>query len=40
MKSYREELWFETESRMAFVNITPTCEAALAKSGVPEGLSW
>ena len=38
MKSYREELWFETESRRAYINITPKVEAALTKSGVKEGL--
>lgn len=38
MKSYREELWFETKTRRAYVNITPQVEAALTKSGVREGL--
>ena len=38
MKSYREELWFETEGRRAYLNITPQVEAALARSGVTEGL--
>ncbi|HXX73800.1 MAG TPA: secondary thiamine-phosphate synthase enzyme YjbQ [Nitrospiraceae bacterium] len=38
MKSYREELWFETKTRRAFVNITPQVEAAVQKSGVLEGL--
>lgn len=38
MKSYREELWFEIRTRRAFLNITPQVEAALAKSGVREGL--
>jgi len=38
MKSYRKELWFETRSRTAFVNITPEVERALADSGVREGL--
>ena len=38
MKSHRKELWFETESRTAFVNITPEVRAALAESGVREGL--
>lgn len=38
MKSHREELWFETKTRRAFVNITPQVEAALAKSGIREGL--
>ncbi|MFO0730733.1 MAG: secondary thiamine-phosphate synthase enzyme YjbQ [Nitrospiraceae bacterium] len=38
MKSYREELWFETKTRRAFVNITPQVEGAVRKSGVREGL--
>jgi secondary thiamine-phosphate synthase enzyme len=38
MKSYREELWFETKTRRAYVNITPQVEAAVRKSGVREGL--
>jgi secondary thiamine-phosphate synthase enzyme len=37
MKAYREELWFETETRRAYVNITPQVEAAVKKSGVREG---
>ncbi|MDD3764059.1 MAG: secondary thiamine-phosphate synthase enzyme YjbQ [Nevskiales bacterium] len=38
MKHYRKELWFETPTRTAFVNITPDVERALADSGVREGL--
>ncbi len=38
MKSYREELWFETRTRRAFINITPQVEEAVRKSGVQEGL--
>jgi secondary thiamine-phosphate synthase enzyme len=38
MKSHRRELWFETKARLAFVNITPEVERALAESGVQEGL--
>ena len=38
MKSHRTELWFETRTRMAFVNITPDVERALAASGVREGM--
>jgi secondary thiamine-phosphate synthase enzyme len=38
MKSYREELWFETATRRAYINITPRIEAVVAKSGVREGL--
>jgi secondary thiamine-phosphate synthase enzyme len=37
MKSYREELWFDTATRRAYINITPRVEAAVAKSGVKEG---
>ncbi len=38
MKSYRKELFFHTTSRRAFINITPQIEAALAESGIREGL--
>ena len=38
MKSHRQELWFETKSRTAFINITAQVEAALAESGIQEGL--
>ena len=38
MKSHRQELWFETPTRVAFVNITAQVESALAKSGIQEGL--
>ncbi len=38
MKSHREELVLEVPSRRAFVNITPQVEAALARSGIREGL--
>lgn len=38
MKSYREELWFETKSRRAYLNITAQVQAAVQKSGVREGL--
>ena len=38
MKSYREEQTIRTHTRRAFINITPQVEAALAKSGVREGL--
>ena len=39
MKSYRKELWFETATRRAYLNITPEVEAALRESGVREGLA-
>ena len=38
MKSYRKELWFQTPTRRAFVNITPQVEECLRESGVTEGL--
>jgi secondary thiamine-phosphate synthase enzyme len=38
MKSYREELWFETKTRRDYINITPQVQAAVKKSGVREGL--
>ena len=38
MKSYREELWFETKTRRAYINITPQVETVVQKSGVREGL--
>src|SRR3989304_8885795 len=37
MKSYREELWFETKTRRAYINITPQVAAAVKKSGIREG---
>lgn len=38
MKSHTEYLWFNTKKKREFINITPQVEAALAKSGVQEGL--
>jgi len=38
MRSYREELWFNTPNRRAFINITPQVERCLEKSGITEGL--
>ena len=38
MKSYREELWFNTPSRRDYVNITGEIKRCLAKSGIKEGL--
>ena len=37
-KSYRKELFFNTNTRRAYINITPMVEAALAESGISEGL--
>ena len=38
MKSHRQELWFATPTRRAFLNITPQVEAAVRTSGIKEGL--
>jgi secondary thiamine-phosphate synthase enzyme len=38
MKSFRKELFFEIPTRREFRNITPQVEAALAESGIKEGL--
>lgn len=38
MKTYREEIWFETPKRFSIVHITPQVEAALRRSGIREGL--
>ena len=38
MKSLTEQLWFNVPGRRGFVNITPTVEDLVTKSGVQEGL--
>ena len=38
MKSHRQELWFETPTRRAYLNLTPQVEAAVRASGIIEGL--
>lgn len=38
MKHYREELWFNTETRRDYINITPEVALALERSGIQEGL--
>lgn len=38
MKHYREELFFNTSTRMAFINITDKVQSAVNKSGVQHGL--
>jgi len=38
MKSYREELWFDTPDRRNYINITGKVEKAIAKSGIKEGI--
>jgi len=37
MKSFRKELWFETKTRRAFINITPQVREAIKESGIIEG---
>ena len=38
MRSYRRELWFRTDRRTDFVNITRDVEECIHESGVREGL--
>jgi secondary thiamine-phosphate synthase enzyme len=38
MKSFRKELWFKTERRRAYLNITRQVAACLEESGIREGL--
>jgi secondary thiamine-phosphate synthase enzyme len=38
MKSYKKELWFNTEKRYQFVHISPDVEEAVRESGIREGL--
>ena len=38
MKSYKKELWFETERRRQMINITPEIDKCLRESGIQEGL--
>ncbi len=38
MKSYRKELWFNTPTRVALINITQEVQKAVEESGVKEGL--
>ncbi len=38
MRSHRKELWFETPTRRAFVNVTSDVAAALSESGIRDGL--
>ena len=37
MKSYRKELWMNTNTRRAYLNITPQINECLKESGVQEG---
>ena len=38
MKSYRQELWFNTPHRREYINITDQVQAAVNQSGIKEGL--
>jgi len=38
MKTYREELWFQTDIRRACLNITSQVEEAVHKSGIRDGM--
>lgn len=38
MKTYREELWFNTSTKTAFIRITEEIRKAIRKSGINEGL--
>ncbi len=38
MKHYREELFFNTTTRVAFINITSKVQKAIAQSGIVNGL--
>jgi secondary thiamine-phosphate synthase enzyme len=38
MKTFTEYLYFNTEKKLEFINITPKVEEALRKSGISEGL--
>jgi len=38
MKSFRKELWFNTDTRRSYINITPQVQEAIRESGIREGL--
>jgi len=38
MKTFRKELSFQTDTRRAYINITPQIESCLRESGIQEGL--
>jgi secondary thiamine-phosphate synthase enzyme len=39
LKSYRQELWFQTKNRRELINITTDVETCLRESGIQEGLA-
>ncbi len=38
MKSFRKELWFNTNKRRQLINITPEVDACIVESGIKEGM--
>ncbi|MFC1855458.1 secondary thiamine-phosphate synthase enzyme YjbQ [Thermodesulfobacteriota bacterium] len=38
MKSFTEYLWFKTDERRAYINITPSLRDILSKSAIKEGM--
>ena len=38
MKSYKEEMWFNTKARREYINITADVQSSIDKSGIKEGL--
>jgi len=38
VKALTEHLWFQTETRVDFINFTPRVEELVARSGIAEGL--
>ncbi len=38
MKNFRKELWFNTQTRRAYINITDQVQTAIDESGIKEGL--
>lgn len=38
MKTYRKELWFNAQTKRAYINITSQVEECLRESGIREGL--
>ena len=38
MKTFREEIWFNTPTRRAYINITDKVQAIIDKSAIKEGL--
>jgi len=38
MKSYRQELWFNSQTRRAYINISQNVQDVLDNSGIQEGL--